>query len=101
MCEMTMADESNLAGPPLVTQNGDPLRTGSLSTEDQAAQIEALKTELESLKQSISAVASTAKNLVGTSTNAALEDAEEILKRNVFASVGIAAFIGYLWGKIR
>lgn len=96
-----MADESQLTRPPLVTQNGDPLGIEPAAIDDQAAQIKALKAEIESLKEAVAAVASTAKTLVGTSANVAMDDVEEILKRNVFASVGIAAFIGYLWGRIR
>ena len=96
-----MADESIQTRPPLVTQTGEPLMTESAAMEDRADQIKALKVELESLKESVAAISSTAKSLVGTGANLAMDDAEEILKRNVFASVGIAAFIGYLWGKVR
>jgi len=95
-----MADESIPTKPPLVSENGEPLGSEA-AFEDHAAQIEALRAELESLRQSVTSMTVSAKSVVGMGANVAIDDVEEILKRNVFASVGIAAFFGYLWGKIR
>lgn len=96
-----MADESNTTTPPLVSNSGEPLGGGPGEVESQAAQIEALKAELESLRQSVAAMTSQARNVAGMGVHVAVDDVEGMLKRNVFASVGIAALIGYVWGKIR
>jgi ElaB/YqjD/DUF883 family membrane-anchored ribosome-binding protein len=81
------------SGPRNTTANG--------STDDQAAQMEALKTEIAALKETVTSLASTARGLASTSFNAMAADAEEVLKRKVFVSVGVAAFVGYLWGRSR
>lgn len=92
-----MVDESTNFGAGV-----EALRTaGSGSGADQAAQVEALRAELERLKESVGAVTATARGLATTSADAFVTDAEAYLRRNVFASVGIAAFIGYLWGRTR
>jgi len=96
-----MADGSILTTPSLVNESGQPLRSDPIATDEQAAQITALKVELESLSKSVTAIASTAKDLAAGSFDAAVADAEQMLKRNVFAAVGIAALIGYLWGRTR
>jgi len=96
-----MADESNVTTRPLVSATGEPLRNDPSMGDEQSAQLAALKREIETLKESISVIASTAKSLAGTSFDSTVNDTEEILKRNVFASVGIAAVIGYLWGRTR
>lgn len=98
-----MADESIGTKPSLVNQSGQPLirENDQVKLDDQAAQIAALKTEIESLTKSVSSIASTAKDLAATSFDTAVNDAEQLLKRNVFASVGIAALLGYLWGRRR
>lgn len=96
-----MADESIVTRRPLVTATGEPLKSETSFGDEQSAQLAALKAEIETLKESISVIASTARDLAGTSVDVAFNDAEEILKRNVFASVGIAALIGYLWGRTK
>lgn len=75
--------------------------SASRPADEQAAQLDALKAELETLKLSVASITATARGLAATSANAMIDDAEEHLKRNVFASVGIAALIGYLWGRAR
>jgi ElaB/YqjD/DUF883 family membrane-anchored ribosome-binding protein len=94
-----MAYESILNRRTLVSATGEPLKSNP-STTEQSAQIAALKAEIGSLKESISVIATTTRSLAGTGVDVAVNDAEEILKRNVFASVGIAALIGYLWGRV-
>lgn len=91
-----MVDESTRFGAGIETLKP----SGSLA-EEQAAQVEALMQELETLKTSVASITITARGLASTSANAMAAEAEGYLKRNVFASVGIAAFIGYLWGRTR
>lgn len=107
-----MVDESAKVGagvdalkPAAGNQTEGSLGTSSFGTtssnDDQSAQLEALKAELTSLKETVTSLASTARGLATTSFNTMADDAEEVLKRNVFVSVGIAALVGYLWGRSR
>jgi ElaB/YqjD/DUF883 family membrane-anchored ribosome-binding protein len=91
---------SNAGKPASSSQNGNDTASNSLAG-DQAAQLEALRAEIASLKESVSSLASAAKTVASTSFNNMAAEAEVVLKRNVFASVGIAAFIGYVWGRTR
>ena len=83
-----------------LTASQDPSGWRQAAADDQAAQIGALKSELESLKESVAAISATARSLASTSVNVAAADIEDVLKRNVFASLGTAAFISYVWGRI-
>lgn len=67
-------------------------------TEDQ---LQALKSELETLKKAVSSIATTARGLAAEKVDVTIADVEGALKTNVFASVGIAALVGYLWGRTR
>jgi ElaB/YqjD/DUF883 family membrane-anchored ribosome-binding protein len=91
-----MIDESTRFGAGVET-----LKPAGSPAEEQAAQVEALRAELETLKASAASITATERGLASTSANTMAAEAEEYLKRNVFASVGIAAFIGYLWGRTR
>lgn len=91
-----MADESTKFGAGV-----EALQTPAGPVDDQAAQVQALRAELETLKASVASVTATARELARTSATGMAVDAEEYLQRNVFASVGIAAFVGYLWGRTR
>jgi ElaB/YqjD/DUF883 family membrane-anchored ribosome-binding protein len=84
---------------PLLDGHGNALkREGPNAADDQ---LQTLKSELENLKQSVAAIASMARGAASEKVDVTVADVEETLKRNVFASVGIAAFIGYLWGRTR
>ena len=96
-----MADESIVTRRPFVSATGEPLQNGPSIGDEQSAQLATLRADIETLKESISVIASTAKNLASASVEDALSDAQDVLKRNVFASVGIAALMGYLWGRTR
>lgn len=91
-----MADESTTFGAGV-----ESLQMPASPVDEQAAQVEALRAELETLKASVASITATARGLARTSATAMAVDAEEYLQRNVFASVGIAAFVGYLWGRTR
>jgi ElaB/YqjD/DUF883 family membrane-anchored ribosome-binding protein len=64
-------------------------------------QLEALKVELENIKQSVAKIAATARGVATEKVDVTVADVEEALRKNVFASVGVAALIGYLWGRTR
>lgn len=91
-----MVDESTKFGAGI-----EALKPSGSLAEEQAAQVEALRQELETLKASVASITATARGLASTSANAMAAEAEEYLKRNVFASVSVAAFIGFLWGRTR
>jgi hypothetical protein len=50
---------------------------------------------------SASGIANKTPTLATEKVDMTVADVEEALKRNVFASVGIAALVGYLWGRAR
>jgi ElaB/YqjD/DUF883 family membrane-anchored ribosome-binding protein len=85
--------------PPLVDGQGGALKRDTTSAADE--QLEALKTELEQLKQSVATIATTARGVASEKVDVTIADLEEALKRNVFASIGIAALVGYVWGRTR
>ena len=66
---------------------------------DQKEQIAALKTELERLRESVQQIASGTRQIASAEFKELTSAAEERLKQNVFLSVGIAAVVGYLWGR--
>lgn len=85
--------------PPLVDGNGSALKREKTTAADD--QLKALKAELENLKHSLATIATTARGVATEKVDVTVADVEEALKRNVFASVGIAALVGYLWGRTR
>jgi len=95
------AKSSNLAGgiPPLVDGHGSVLKQERTNADDH--ELQALIAELENLKQSVATIAMRARGAATEKLDVTIADTEELLKRNVFASVGIAAFVGYLWGRTR
>jgi ElaB/YqjD/DUF883 family membrane-anchored ribosome-binding protein len=86
--------------PPLVDGRGSALnkRNSDSMADDQ---LEALKVELENIKQSVAKIAATARGVATEKVDVTIADVEEALRKNVFASVGVAALIGYLWGRTR
>lgn len=85
--------------PLLVDGHGGALRRDQTNAADD--QLRALKTELENLKHSLANIATKGKGLASEKAEMTIADVEEALKRNVFASVGIATLVGYLWGRTR
>jgi ElaB/YqjD/DUF883 family membrane-anchored ribosome-binding protein len=85
--------------PPLVDRNGSALMGDMTKASDD--QLKALKAELENLKHSVATIATTARGVAIEKVDVTVADVEESLRRNVFASVGIAALVGYLWGRTR
>lgn len=84
---------------PLVDGNSIALKRDNTTAADE--QLKALKAELKSLKHSVAMITTTARGVATKKVDMTVADIEEGLKRNVFASVGIAALVGYLWGRTR
>jgi hypothetical protein len=101
--EMKMTDDDRVENPQLVDSHGMALNNGPDVKPREAtdAQLESLKTEIENLRRSVAAIAANAKSFGADKIELTIADVEETLKRNVFMSVGIAALIGYAWGRIR
>jgi hypothetical protein len=85
--------------PPAVDSLGSAPKPDRTSAADE--QLQALRTELEHIKQSVATIATTATGLASEKVDVTMADLEEALKRNVFASIGIAALVGYVWGRTR
>ena len=60
-----------------------------------------LAAEMETLRLQLAEIALTAREVANKKVDVTVADIEETLTRNVFASVGIAALAGYLWGRLR
>ena len=91
-----MVDESTKFGVDI-----EALKRAGSPGDHQVDQLEALRAELDILKESVASITATARGLAKTSANAMAIDVENYLQRNIFASVGIAWFVGYLWGRSR
>lgn len=90
---------ANKAQPP-VDGHGSALKRDRVNAAEND-QLQSLKAELEKLRQSVAAIAAAARGVATEKMDVTITDVEEALKRNVFASVGIAALIGYVWGRTR
>lgn len=83
----------------LAEKNGERA-TGEFAP-DSDQEIAALRAETDRLRGSIHEIASGSKRLVSAEFAEFSAAAEDKLKQNVFLSVGVAAFVGYLWGRTR
>jgi ElaB/YqjD/DUF883 family membrane-anchored ribosome-binding protein len=68
---------------------------------DTSQELEALRSEIDRLRNSIQEIASSSKRLATAEFDELKASAEEKLKQNVFLSVGVAAVVGYFWGRTR
>lgn len=66
---------------------------------DASHEVDGLRAEIDRLRASIQEIASSSKRLATAELDELKTAAEETLKQNVFLSVGVAAMVGYLWGK--
>ena len=65
----------------------------------QQEQLAALKLEMDRLRESLQQIASGTSQIASAEFRELTAAAEEKLKQNVFISVGVAAFLGYVWGR--
>ena len=70
-------------------------------SSDHARQIEELRSAVADLKHSVSRISGTRTVSASEAFDDAVREVEKTLVQNVFASVGIAAFVGYVWGSFR
>lgn len=68
---------------------------------DYLRQIEELHAAVAELKRSVSRISRGATIPASEAFDEAVREVEATLKRNVFASVGTAALLGYVWGRFR
>jgi ElaB/YqjD/DUF883 family membrane-anchored ribosome-binding protein len=74
---------------------------GKQVPDTQNKQIEDLQAEVKRLQSSIQGIAASSSKIVSREVDDAVSDIESKLKENVFLSIGVAAFVGFVWGKIR
>ena len=76
-------------------------RRSSEFNPDTNQELEALRAEVDRLRGSLQEIASSSRRLASAEFDELKTAAEEKLKQNVFLSVGVAALVGYLWGRSR
>ena len=62
-------------------------------------ELHALRAEIARLQESIQQIVSSSKRIANAEYSDLRDATEAKLKENVFLSIGIAAFVGYLWGR--
>ncbi len=67
-------------------------------TDDLAKQIDAIRAEIQSLTSTVSRVANKQINRAQDKALETAQEAEEAIRRNPLAAVGIAAGLGFLFG---
>lgn len=75
--------------------------TGEPWSTDHVRQIEELRHAVADLKDSVSRMPRVETVSASDAFDDGVREVEETLTRNMFASVGIAAFVGYVWGRLR
>jgi ElaB/YqjD/DUF883 family membrane-anchored ribosome-binding protein len=68
------------------------------SPDDLANQIEAIRAEIQSLTSTVSRIAGKQFNRAQDAAIETAQEAEEAIRRNPLAAVGIAAGLGFLFG---
>ena len=91
--------ETNLVDEVLAEKKAE--RASEAFVPDASQELEALRAEIDRLRGSIKEIASSSKRLATVEFDELKAAAEEKLKENVFLSVGVAAVVGYLWGRAR
>jgi ElaB/YqjD/DUF883 family membrane-anchored ribosome-binding protein len=67
-------------------------------TEDLAAQIDAIRSDMQNLTSTMSRIANTQLNRAQGKAMETAQEAEEAIKRNPLQAVAIAAGLGFLFG---
>ena len=71
---------------------------GERDADDLANQIDAIRAEIQSLTSTVSRVANKQINRAQDKAMETAQEAEEAIRRNPLAAVGIAAGLGFLFG---
>ena len=77
---------------------GSTKRTASRDTEDLAAQIDAIRADMQNLTSTVSRIANAQMGRAQEKAMETAQDAQEAIKRNPLQAVAIAAGLGFLFG---
>jgi len=77
---------------------GGSKRSSSRDTEDLAAQIDAIRADMQNLTSTVSSIAGKQINRAQSKAKETAQDAEDAIKRNPLQAVAIAAGLGFLFG---
>lgn len=73
-------------------------RDASRGTDDLAAQIEAIRTDMQNLTSTVSRIGTSQMNRAQDKAKETAQEAQEAIKRNPLQAVAIAAGLGFLFG---
>ena len=77
---------------------GSSKRTTSRDAEDMAAQIDAIRADMQNLTATVSRIANAQMGRAQENAMETAQDAQEAIKRNPLQAVAIAAGLGFLFG---
>jgi ElaB/YqjD/DUF883 family membrane-anchored ribosome-binding protein len=77
---------------------GGTKRSASRETEDLAAQIDAIRADMQNLTSTMSRIAGKQMNRAQGKAKETAREAEDAIKRNPLQAVAIAAGLGFLFG---
>jgi ElaB/YqjD/DUF883 family membrane-anchored ribosome-binding protein len=77
---------------------GGAKRNASRDSEDLAAQIDAIRADMQNLTSTVSRIAGKQMNRAQGKATETAQEAEEAIKRNPLQAVAIAAGLGFLFG---
>jgi len=77
---------------------GGAKRSASRDTEDLAAQIDAIRADMQNLTSTVSRIAGKQMNRAQGKAMETAQEAEEAIKRNPLQAIAIAAGLGFLFG---
>jgi ElaB/YqjD/DUF883 family membrane-anchored ribosome-binding protein len=77
---------------------GGTKRSASRETEDLAAQIDAIRADMQNLTSTMSRIAGKQMNRAQDKAKETAQEAEDAIKRNPLQAVAIAAGLGFLFG---
>jgi len=77
---------------------GGTKRSAGRDTEDLAAQMEAIRADMQNLTSTVSRIAGKQMNRAQGKAKETAQEAEDAIKRNPLQAVAIAAGLGFLFG---
>ena len=82
----------------MASDAGSTKRAANRETEDIAAQIDAIRADMQNLTSTVSRIANTQMGRAQEKAIETAQDAEEAIKRNPLQAVAIAVGLGFLFG---
>jgi ElaB/YqjD/DUF883 family membrane-anchored ribosome-binding protein len=80
------------------SDTGGAKRSASRDSEDLAAQIDAIRADMQNLTSTVSRIAGKQMNRAQGKAMETAQEAEEAIKRNPLQAIAIAAGLGFLFG---